>query len=77
MLGRALALALAEPSLACPRACSRLNPPLLALRTAPRPAHPPPRSKIHSPRILLLDCPLEYKKGENQTNVELMKEEDW
>ncbi|EFN57837.1 hypothetical protein CHLNCDRAFT_30487 [Chlorella variabilis] len=35
------------------------------------------RRKIHSPRILLLDCPLEYKKGENQTNVELMKEEDW
>lgn len=33
--------------------------------------------KIANPRILLLDCPLEYKKGENQTNVELMKEEDW
>ena len=25
--------------------------------------------KIERPRILLLDCPLEYKKGENQTNV--------
>jgi hypothetical protein len=35
------------------------------------------RRKIHNPRILLLDCPLEYKKGENQTNVEIMKEEDW
>lgn len=35
------------------------------------------RRKIHNPRILLLDCPLEYKKGENQTNVELSKEEDW
>lgn len=33
--------------------------------------------KIHNPRVLLMDCPLEYKKGENQTNVELMKEEDW
>ena len=33
--------------------------------------------KIHKPRILLLDCPLEYKKGENQTNVELSREEDW
>lgn len=33
--------------------------------------------KIHNPRILLMDCPLEYKKGENQTNVELMREEDW
>ncbi|DBA86859.1 TPA: T-complex protein 1 subunit gamma [Trebouxia sp. C0005] len=35
------------------------------------------RRKIHNPRILLLDCPLEYKKGENQTNVEIEKEEDW
>uniref|UniRef100_A0A7S0S179 T-complex protein 1 subunit gamma n=1 Tax=Chlamydomonas leiostraca TaxID=1034604 RepID=A0A7S0S179_9CHLO len=35
------------------------------------------RRKIHNPRILLLDCPLEYKKGENQTNVEITKEEDW
>ena len=29
------------------------------------------------PRIILLDCPLEYKKGESQTSVELTKEEDW
>lgn len=35
------------------------------------------RRKIQNPRILLLDCPLEYKKGESQTNVELSKEEDW
>lgn len=35
------------------------------------------RRKIHNPRMLLLDCPLEYKKGENQTNVEIEKEEDW
>lgn len=35
------------------------------------------RRRIENPRIMLLDCPLEYKKGENQTNVELMKEEDW
>lgn len=35
------------------------------------------RRKIQNPRILLLDCPLEYKKGENQTNVEITKEEDW
>ncbi|KAJ0978833.1 hypothetical protein J5N97_014307 [Dioscorea zingiberensis] len=35
------------------------------------------RRKILNPRIILLDCPLEYKKGENQTNVELVKEEDW
>lgn len=35
------------------------------------------RRKILNPRIILLDCPLEYKKGENQTNAELVKEEDW
>ncbi len=35
------------------------------------------RRRIENPRILLLDCPLEYKKGESQTNVELMKESDW
>ncbi|GMH43687.1 hypothetical protein BSKO_11609 [Bryopsis sp. KO-2023] len=35
------------------------------------------RRRIQNPRILLLDCPLEYKKMENQANVELMKEEDW
>lgn len=35
------------------------------------------RRKIVNPRIMLLDCPLEYKKGENQTNAEIMKEEDW
>ncbi|WIA23758.1 hypothetical protein OEZ86_007080 [Tetradesmus obliquus] len=35
------------------------------------------RRRIANPRILLLDCPLEYKKGESQTAVELMKEEDW
>jgi hypothetical protein len=35
------------------------------------------RRRIENPRILLLDCPLEYKKGESQTNVELTREEDW
>ncbi|KAJ3681560.1 hypothetical protein LUZ60_016049 [Juncus effusus] len=35
------------------------------------------RRKILNPRIMLLDCPLEYKKGENQTNAELVREEDW
>lgn len=35
------------------------------------------KRRIQNPRILLLDCPLEYKKGESQTNVELMKDEDW
>ncbi|CAN6444530.1 unnamed protein product [Victoria cruziana] len=35
------------------------------------------RRRIVNPRIILLDCPLEYKKGENQTNAELVNEEDW
>jgi T-complex protein 1 subunit gamma len=35
------------------------------------------RRRIEKPRILLLDCTLEYKKGENQTNVEITREEDW
>merc|ERR1711988_511655 len=35
------------------------------------------RREIKNPRVLLLDCPLEYKKGESQTNVECMKESDW
>ncbi|XP_020412140.1 T-complex protein 1 subunit gamma-like [Prunus persica] len=35
------------------------------------------RRKIFNQRIILLDWPLEYKKGENQTNAELLKEEDW
>lgn len=35
------------------------------------------RRKIVNPRIILLDSPLEYKKGENQTNAELVREEDW
>ncbi len=39
--------------------------------------HPKMRRKIEKPRIILLDCPLEYKKGESQTNIEISKEEDW
>ncbi|KAK2738390.1 T-complex protein 1 subunit gamma [Myotisia sp. PD_48] len=39
--------------------------------------HPKMRRRIENPRIILLDCPLEYKKGESQTNVEISKEEDW
>jgi T-complex protein 1 subunit gamma len=33
--------------------------------------------EIKNPRVVLLDCPLEYKKGESQTNVEITKEADW
>lgn len=39
--------------------------------------HPKMRRRITNPRIILLDCPLEYKKGESQTNIEITKEEDW
>jgi T-complex protein 1 subunit gamma len=39
--------------------------------------HPKMRRRIENPRILLLDCPLEYKKGESMTGVNLEKEEDF
>merc|ERR1712051_604762 len=39
--------------------------------------HPKMRRRIENPRVLLLDCNLEYKKGESQTNIEIMKEEDF
>lgn len=32
---------------------------------------------IKNPRVCLLDCTLEYKKGESVTNMEVVKEEDW
>lgn len=39
--------------------------------------HPKMRRYIENPRIVLLDCPLEYKKGESQTNIEVSSEEHW
>ena len=39
--------------------------------------HPQMRREIKNPRVVLLDCPLEYKKGESQTNMEFTKEEDF
>ncbi|CAD6567761.1 MAG: T-complex protein 1 subunit gamma [Alectoria sarmentosa] len=39
--------------------------------------HPKMRRLIKNPRVILLDCPLEYKKGESQTNIEISKEDDW
>lgn len=39
--------------------------------------HPKMRRRIEKPRIMLLDCPLEYKKAESATNLELAKEEDF
>ncbi|KAL2722442.1 T-complex protein 1 subunit gamma [Vespula squamosa] len=39
--------------------------------------HPKMRRYIKNPRIVLLDCPLEYKKGESQTNIEILKDTDF
>ena len=39
--------------------------------------HPEMRRKVVNPRIMLLDCTLEYKKGESQTNMEIFKESDF
>lgn len=39
--------------------------------------HSKMRRRIENPRILLLDSPLEYKKGESQTNMEITDEQDW
>merc|ERR1719369_430385 len=35
------------------------------------------RRLIKDPRIILLDCSLEYKKGESQTDIEITREEDF
>uniref|UniRef100_UPI00358DFC1B T-complex protein 1 subunit gamma n=1 Tax=Myxine glutinosa TaxID=7769 RepID=UPI00358DFC1B len=35
------------------------------------------RRRIENPRIVLLDCGLEYKKGESQTEIEIVREEDF
>lgn len=35
--------------------------------------HPRMRRFIRNPRIVLLDCPLEYKKAESQTTLEVIK----
>ncbi|XP_041931951.1 T-complex protein 1 subunit gamma-like [Alosa sapidissima] len=39
--------------------------------------HPRMRRLIENPRIVLLDCSLEYKKGESQTDIEITREEDF
>jgi len=38
--------------------------------------HTQMRRVIKNPRVLLLDCNLEYKKGESQTNMEMTKDTD-
>jgi len=39
--------------------------------------HAKMRRKIERPRVLLLDCTLEYKKGESATNIELTDDKAW
>lgn len=39
--------------------------------------HSKMRRQIDNPRVILLDCTLEYKKGESQTNVECTNVEDF
>jgi T-complex protein 1 subunit gamma len=39
--------------------------------------HPGMRRNIKNPRVVLLDCPLEYKKGESMTAMEFTKEDDF
>lgn len=39
--------------------------------------HSKMRRRIENPRILLLDSPLEYKKGESQTTMEISDDQDW
>lgn len=39
--------------------------------------HPQMLRYIKNPRVVLLDCPLEYKKGESMTNMEFTKEDDF
>ncbi|XP_064416637.1 T-complex protein 1 subunit gamma [Latimeria chalumnae] len=39
--------------------------------------HAKMRRYIKNPRIVLLDCSLEYKKGESQTDIEITREEDF
>ncbi|TPP64942.1 T-complex protein 1 subunit gamma [Fasciola gigantica] len=39
--------------------------------------HPRMSRRIEDPRILLLDCSLEYKKGESQTSIEITTDKDF
>ena len=39
--------------------------------------HPQMARRKENPRVILLDCTLEYKKGESQTNMEFTKESDF
>jgi len=40
-------------------------------------SHPKMRRKISRPRILLLDCDIEFKKGETRSNLEITEGKKW
>jgi T-complex protein 1 subunit gamma len=40
-------------------------------------SHPKMRRFISKPKILLLDCAIEFKKGESQTIIEMIDENNW
>lgn len=39
--------------------------------------HPKMRRRIENPRIILLDCTLEYKKAESQVDIKVTKADQW
>ena len=39
--------------------------------------HPKMKRRIEKPRVVLMDCPLEYKKGESVTNMEFTQATDF
>jgi T-complex protein 1 subunit gamma len=39
--------------------------------------HPKMRRRIENPRIILLDCPLEYKKAESMMNIQVTEQTQW
>lgn len=40
-------------------------------------SHPKMRRIIKNAKILLLDCPIEFRKGESQASIEMFDENDW
>jgi len=39
--------------------------------------HPKMKRRIENPRIICIDCPLEYNKGESKTDIEITKANDF
>ena len=53
---------------------SKIIPGIILLKDV---SHPKMKRKIKNPKILLLDCPIEYKKGESQVFFEIKEESGW